>query len=57
LRRGSKRKGQEEERKIEEPIGAQLKLELGLLLIEVKWLDFNHNLLVVASSIVICISA
>ena len=51
LRRGRKRKGGKRkkeglERRIEEPIGAQLKLELGLLLIEVRGLDFNHNLLV-----------
>jgi len=42
--KGGKRKKEGLERKIEEPIGAQLKLELGLLLIEVRGLDFNHNL-------------
>jgi len=45
-RNGGKRKKEGLERRIEEPIGAQLKLELGFLLIEVRGLDFNHNLLV-----------
>ena len=40
-----------------EILGAKLKLLLGLLLIEVRGLDFNHNLLVVASSLILCISA
>jgi len=52
-----KRKKEGLERKIEEPIGAQLKLLLGLLLIEVRGLVFNYNQLVVASSLVICLSA
>jgi len=30
---------------------------LGLLLIEVRGLDFNHNLLVVIFSLILCISA
>jgi hypothetical protein len=34
-----------------------LKLWLGLLLIEVRGLDFIHNLLVVVSSLIPCISA
>jgi hypothetical protein len=39
-----------------EILGAKLKLLLGLLIIEVRGLDFNHNLLVVASSLILCIS-
>jgi len=71
LRRGRERKGkrkrQEEEKRVvekslknqEEPgiLGAYLKLLLGLLLIEVRGLDFNHNLLVVIFSLILCISA
>jgi len=45
-RERGKRKREGLERKIEEPIGAQFKLELGLLLIEVRGLDFIHNLFV-----------
>jgi len=55
--KGGKRKKEGLERKIEEPIGAQLKLVLGLLLIEVRGLVFNYNQLVVAFSLVICLSA
>jgi len=44
--KGGKKKKEGLERKIEEPIGGQLKLVLGLLLIEVRGLDFIHNLFV-----------
>jgi len=57
IEKGGKRKKEGLERKIEELIGAQLKLVLVLLLIEVRGLVFNYNQLVVASSLIICISA
>jgi len=40
-----------------EILGAKLKLLLGLLLIEVRGLDFIHNLLVVISSLILCKNA
>ena len=40
-----------------EILWAKLKLLLGLLFIEVRGLNFNHNLLVIASSLILCISA
>jgi len=64
LRRGRERNSKRkrsgfEERSLKnqeeiEILGAQL---LGLLSIEVRGLDFIHNLLVVTSSLILCISA
>jgi len=37
-----------------EILGAKLKLLIGILLIEVRGLDFIHNLVVVVSSLILC---
>jgi len=58
--RGRKKRVKRESLKNQEVIenlGAKLKLLLGLLLIEVRGLDFIHNLVVVISSLILCKSA
>jgi hypothetical protein len=58
--RGRKKRVRRGSLKIQEVIeilGAELKLLLGLLLVEVRGLDFIHNLLVVICSLILCKSA
>jgi len=51
------RRGSLKNQDVIEILGAKLKLLLGLLLIEVRGLDFIHNLVVIISPLILCKSA
>jgi len=51
------RRGSLKNQEVIEILGDKLKLLLGFLLIEVRGLDFIHNLVVIISSLILCKSA